>query len=362
MKNYPRIFLHKARAVWILLTLEIFATAAVYASAKAGGVSDFMSILLSCSVGILLVIADMAITHNLNGGKLFLYHTPEKLLDDRSDSGTLPEKRDSALGVESDDRQFAQEQMASYPDHSSVLPLTWEQEQLQLEKHLDRRKQLHGVRDQVHSVLEELEPELEPAIQAMVLEAAFSYLENLPFDNEGSAVSLPFHWIKETLETTKKAYARIHNPRTAANITVDELEKLLDRIEDARFLGESDLASMHCVVTRLNQETLVPTLVEKGIAVREVLNAALEQLRGTELRRDTASDWRLYNILYYRYFQYLLKNEQIAARLQFTSIRQYYRERNQALEAMLNALLEMENVARRSSLPSSTLSKPETER
>ncbi|HZO71729.1 MAG TPA: AAA family ATPase [Ktedonobacteraceae bacterium] len=127
-------------------------------------------------------------------------------------------------------------------------------------------------------------------------------------------------------------------------MTVDEIEKVLDRIEDTRFLGESDLRFMKVVATRI-KTMATPSLVERGIAIREVLNAALEQLRGAGPRRDAASDWRLYNILYYRYFKYQLKNEQISARLQFTSIRQYYRERSKALEAFLNALFEMEAAA-----------------
>lgn len=127
-------------------------------------------------------------------------------------------------------------------------------------------------------------------------------------------------------------------------MTVDEIEKVLDRIEDTRFLGESDLRYMKVVAARIKTMN-TPSPVERGIATREVLNAALEQLRGAGPRRDSASDWRLYNILYYRYFRYQLKNEQISARLQFTSIRQYYRERNKALEAFLNALFEMEAAA-----------------
>ena len=124
-------------------------------------------------------------------------------------------------------------------------------------------------------------------------------------------------------------------------MTEETVEKVLDKIEDTRFLGESDLRYMKVVAMRLKTAS-APTLVERGIAIREVLNAALEQLRGSGTRRDGASDWRLYNILYYRYFKYQLKNEQISARLQFTSIRQYYRERNKALAAFLNVLFEME--------------------
>lgn len=303
--------------------------------------------------------------------QLFPLPSPEEPLDNCNDSGALSEKMDSALVVDSDDQQIMQEQMLLYPNRISVSPLIWEQEQLQLKKHhlelLEKymelqQKRLLYVRDKVQIVLEVLEPELDPAIQTIVFEAAFSYLENLPFDDEGSTVFLPFHWIKETVEAAKKEYARIHNPRKAANITIDELEKLLDRMEDNRFLGESDLADLYCVSTRLKQEASAPALIEKGIAVREVLNAALEQLRGAGLRHDAAPDWRSYNILYYRHFRYHMKNEQISARLQFTSIRQYYRERNKALEALLIALLELENAAMKPSVPPSTFSELETER
>ncbi len=48
------------------------------------------------------------------------------------------------------------------------------------------------------------------------------------------------------------------------------------------------------------------------------------------------------SILYYRYFKHHLKHEQIAARLELGSVRQYYREQKKAVEALLNTLLEME--------------------
>ncbi len=76
--------------------------------------------------------------------------------------------------------------------------------------------------------------------------------------------------------------------------------------------------------------------------MREVLNEALERLQGNGIRRDAAPEWRLYNILYYRYFKYHYKNEQIAARLEFSSTRQYFRDRLKAIEALLTILFEME--------------------
>jgi hypothetical protein len=99
---------------------------------------------------------------------------------------------------------------------------------------------------------------------------------------------------------------------------------------------------MSCVSTRFKRGSL--SAIEKGMVVREVLNEALERLQGNGVRRDTVPEWRLYNILYYRYFKHHFKNEQIAARLEFTSTRQYFRDRLKAIEALLTMLFEMEAV------------------
>jgi hypothetical protein len=50
----------------------------------------------------------------------------------------------------------------------------------------------------------------------------------------------------------------------------------------------------------------------------------------------------LYNLLYYRYFKYHLQHRQIAARLEFNSLRQYFRDREKAIGVLLVTLLEME--------------------
>lgn len=124
----------------------------------------------------------------------------------------------------------------------------------------------------------------------------------------------------------------------------EDVESVLDKLDDPRFLGDSDLKHLKTVSMHIKQDSMT-SQIERGMAVREVLNDALERLRGTGIRRDTAHDWRLYNILHYRYFKNHLKNDQIAARLEFTSIRQYFRERNKAIEALFTTLLEMETSA-----------------
>lgn len=78
------------------------------------------------------------------------------------------------------------------------------------------------------------------------------------------------------------------------------------------------------------------------MVIREVLTEAFERLRGSGYRTDSGPAWKSYNILYYRYFKHHLKNDQIVARMEFTSTRQYFRERKKAIEALYTILLEME--------------------
>ena len=124
-------------------------------------------------------------------------------------------------------------------------------------------------------------------------------------------------------------------------MTTDELDSALDKLTDPKALGETKLRLLKIVSDRLRNETLPSSLV-RGMTIRDILKEAFGRLRGPGVRKDSAPDWRLYNILYYRFFQYHLKNEQIATRLEFTSIRKYYRERTRAIEALLNILFEME--------------------
>ena len=123
-------------------------------------------------------------------------------------------------------------------------------------------------------------------------------------------------------------------------MTADDIESVLDKLDDTRFLGESNLRHLNIVAMRVKNES-ASSSIERGMAVREVLNEAFERLRGPGMRSDSAPEWRWYNILSYRYFKHHLKNDQIAARL-VTSARQYYRERTKAIKALRENLLEME--------------------
>ena len=123
------------------------------------------------------------------------------------------------------------------------------------------------------------------------------------------------------------------------HMTKEALEEALGKLNDPKKLGACELANI--VSSGGPQGT--PTVVEKGLLVRKMLNEAFERMQGTGVRQDGASDWLLYNILYYRYFKHHMKNEQISARLQFTSLRQFFRERTKAIDALFTILLEMEN-------------------
>jgi hypothetical protein len=123
-------------------------------------------------------------------------------------------------------------------------------------------------------------------------------------------------------------------------MTPEELEHALDNIDDAAALGETNLRLMSLVSQRLRKD-ISSTVVEKGMAIRSILNEAFERLRGPAVRSDSNPTLQNYNILHYRYFKYHLKNEQIAARFGI-SARQYFRNRNKAIEALLNILFEME--------------------
>lgn len=125
------------------------------------------------------------------------------------------------------------------------------------------------------------------------------------------------------------------------HMTIEELEDALTKIDDMQALGMTNLRLMKTVSLRLGDDAAL-SATKRGMVIREILNEALERLRGAGSRSESAPEWKYYNILFYRYFKRRFKNNQIAARLEFTSIRQFYRERNKALELFLNVLREME--------------------
>jgi hypothetical protein len=125
------------------------------------------------------------------------------------------------------------------------------------------------------------------------------------------------------------------------DITVKDVRDALDHLDSNEALAESKIGGMYYVSKRHQQDTS-PSLHKKGHLVREFLKKAFENTRAGEVRNDSAFEWRIYNILYYRYFRYHLPNEKTAARLGIGSKRQYYREQERAIQALLKELIEME--------------------
>jgi hypothetical protein len=126
-----------------------------------------------------------------------------------------------------------------------------------------------------------------------------------------------------------------------SEISLKDLKDVLDHIEDSEFLEKSKLAEMHYVTLgmKANPET------KKALLVRELLRAGLERMRAGKVRSDSAPEWRLYNILWYHYFQYHLANARTAARIGIGSMRQFYRDQDRAIQALLKEILDLEQNA-----------------
>ena len=125
------------------------------------------------------------------------------------------------------------------------------------------------------------------------------------------------------------------------DITVKDVRDVLDNLEDREVLACSKISEMHYILKYYHQEK-TPSLQKKGMLVYEFLKSAFERLRAGGVRNDAAFEWRIYNILYYRYFRYHLASEKTAARLGIGSKRQYFREQEKAIQALLKELMEME--------------------
>ncbi len=123
-----------------------------------------------------------------------------------------------------------------------------------------------------------------------------------------------------------------------AAITVEDLDKILDKIDDVRFLGESPLAHLNMVYTQAGETVLLP--LERGATVQRLLLNTIEELRPDAHHKKAEAQSRLYQILSLRHKE-RMKNEEIAARLAISS-RHFFRERQRAVKELLNLLLQKE--------------------
>ncbi|GCE23947.1 ATP-binding protein [Dictyobacter kobayashii] len=127
----------------------------------------------------------------------------------------------------------------------------------------------------------------------------------------------------------------------APEITFKDVKEALDNIEDNDFLESCPLGATHYV----SLHAVANPGLKKAMHVRDFLKAGFERMRASGVRTDSAPEWRLYNILWFHYFKYHLPNSKTLARLGISSLRQFYREQEKAIQALLNELQELENAS-----------------
>jgi hypothetical protein len=124
-------------------------------------------------------------------------------------------------------------------------------------------------------------------------------------------------------------------------LSEEDIREALERLDDTEFLAQSQLGKLQCIALQIGESPDGPAN-KRGMLVRDLLKKAFEQTRPGDIRNDSALEWRLYNIFWYRYFKHRLPNPTIAARLNI-SVRQFYREREKALHGLLKEVLDIES-------------------
>ena len=230
--------------------------------------------------------------------------------------------------------------------------LVWKEEHLQLdleqrrletqEKRLDmHQKWFHLVGDKIAEALKLLDAQEDQTLQKQVTERILFSLEEFQEAHPDEFPIPTFQAIKEVLETIREEQAKLAI-QNGTNFSSDDIRQSLKHLDDLSQLGASQLIHLRCVRIHFAAENT--TTAERGLIVRQVLLEAFERLRGSSVRTDTALDWQLYNILYYRYFKHHIRHEQVAARL-VLSRSVYFRLQREAIEALQNAVLEINAAA-----------------
>ncbi len=126
----------------------------------------------------------------------------------------------------------------------------------------------------------------------------------------------------------------------------DELKGVLKHLDSPPFLADSKLKYLKVVTRRIEQRGVTSNF-EKGLIILGILTEAFEQLQGEGKREDFAQSWKEHNILFYTYFANngALNQAGIAHRLAM-SLRQYHREKDEAIKILTNRILKMEATCR----------------
>ncbi len=132
--------------------------------------------------------------------------------------------------------------------------------------------------------------------------------------------------------------------KTKANIgqlTVADLRKVLDRLGDLKYLGECQLSNFSIVDGHEHAEHF--TLTERGLRVYKLLEEALSQLRPTGSHGVTSPEGLMHAVLQSCYFKKDRRSKKQLASYLGMSERDFYRKRDDAVNALLNILFKMEN-------------------
>lgn len=124
-------------------------------------------------------------------------------------------------------------------------------------------------------------------------------------------------------------------------LSVKDIKDALDNLDDMDFLAQCKLSELQSISLQIDSSASTPP-TKRGMLVRDLLKKAFEQMKPGELRNDSGLEWRLYNILWYHYFKYNLPNHNTAMRLGIGSLRQFYREQDRAIQALLKEVLDLE--------------------
>lgn len=112
---------------------------------------------------------------------------------------------------------------------------------------------------------------------------------------------------------------------------------MLEKIHDYTFLSESKLSNLNIIYTQIETNA---SSRERGIEIYRFLKSVIDSLKPKDPSFNLES--RSYFILRNCYLDKGLTNEQIAARLSISE-RTFYRDRDKAIEDLLNILLEREH-------------------
>lgn len=150
------------------------------------------------------------------------------------------------------------------------------------------------------------------------------------------------HYLAASAEFRRFAREQSEWPESKVHfITKEAVEDALEHLWDLVSLGQSQLTNLNIVRTRLLQNSLNASGSDTGKVIREVLIESMQHLKVEE--RDEKMDdkkWRYWSILQRRYVE-KKQNVEIVARLNISN-RTFYRERNEAIEALVTILHDME--------------------